>query len=361
MMKKTGILLILSLVACANNAKTVPDIASDTARDVAQNDVPDTPRDASGDITTDVAPDIALDTAPEVKLMPGEAIPRPAPGLFDCTADWSKVPARVSSVPLNCYIDPKCHTPMVMGHRAAGGQMGVIAPENTLAAIRAAIIMGVDGVEIDARDTKDGHLVLMHDDTVDRTTDGHGRVSDLTLAQIRALHVLVNKGVKGDFSCMKVPTFEEVLKLAHNRLYIDIDMKTSRVDLVLEAVEAEGMLDYATISTGSISKAKEARKLNPKCSIQVRPDTMKDLNAALDEFDPDPQIIEVPMRLVKEASAVVRPLGLKLYTDVFPTDGLAFYKGDFVNYVKTYDDGCDIEASEFPSAVLKSLDRWELK
>ena len=263
-------------------------------------------------------------------------------------------------MPLDCYTDPACHTPMVIGHRAAGGQLSVIAPENTLAAVRAAILMGVDGIEIDVRDTKDGHLVLMHDDTVDRTTDGHGKVSDLTLAQIRALHIKVNKGIEGDFSCLKVPTFKEVLDMAKGRLFIDVDTKTSRVDLVVKAVEEAGMLDYATISSGSMGKLKQARELAPKCSIQVRPDTMNALQQALDEFDPDPQVIEVPATLVKQASAVVRPLGLKLYTDMFPTDAIAYMKGDFSGYLKIYNDGCDIEASEFPSAVLKALGRWEV-
>ena len=60
-------------------------------------------------------------------------------------------------------------------------------PENTMEAFRAAIELGVDQIETDVRITKDGVLVLIHDDTVDRTTNGIGRVCDLTLADLKAL------------------------------------------------------------------------------------------------------------------------------------------------------------------------------
>ncbi len=62
-------------------------------------------------------------------------------------------------------------------------------PENTLPAIEKAIEIGADLIEIDIRQTSDGHLVLMHDQTVNRTTHGRGRVSDLTLDQILALEI----------------------------------------------------------------------------------------------------------------------------------------------------------------------------
>src|SRR5437764_8194138 len=81
---------------------------------------------------------------------------------------------------------PRLRWPVaVIGHRAGAG----IAPENTLGAIRQAIRLRVDYVEVDVRTTRDGAFVIMHDPTVDRTTGGHGTVRDLTLAEIRGLAV----------------------------------------------------------------------------------------------------------------------------------------------------------------------------
>lgn len=71
----------------------------------------------------------------------------------------------------------------VIGHRGAAG----VAPENTLAAIERGIAGGVDAVEVDAHVTRDGRLVLLHDNTVDRTTDGHGRLDEFSLDEARNL------------------------------------------------------------------------------------------------------------------------------------------------------------------------------
>ncbi len=91
--------------------------------------------------------------------------------------------------------------PQIIAHR--GGP--VYEPENTLTAFRNAIEVGVDWIEMDIQRTQDGVLVVIHDETVDRTTDGTGNVGDLTLEQIRTLDA-------GDGE--HVPTFEEVIALA---------------------------------------------------------------------------------------------------------------------------------------------------
>ena len=89
----------------------------------------------------------------------------------------------------------------LLAHR--GGPVN--APENTMKAFRNAIEMGVDGFETDIQRSKDGVLVIMHDETVDRTTNGTGRIGDLTFDQIRALDA-------GDSEI--VPTFDEAIKIA---------------------------------------------------------------------------------------------------------------------------------------------------
>ncbi|MBE6536379.1 MAG: glycerophosphodiester phosphodiesterase family protein [Ruminococcaceae bacterium] len=99
---------------------------------------------------------------------------------------------------------------VVIAHRGANTGADVDYPENTLMGIRAAKeIWGADGIEIDFGLTKDGYIVIMHDTTVDRTTDGTGKVSDFTLAEIKALTVDYVEGKE-----TTVPTLEEVLILA---------------------------------------------------------------------------------------------------------------------------------------------------
>src|SRR4051812_30983838 len=95
------------------------------------------------------------------------------------------------------------HPIAVIGHR--GGR--ALAPENTLAAFRNAIRLGADYVEVDIRETSDGELVLMHDRTVDRTTNGKGAVKDLDFATIRALDA--GSKFAPQYAGEKVPTLEE--------------------------------------------------------------------------------------------------------------------------------------------------------
>jgi glycerophosphoryl diester phosphodiesterase len=96
-------------------------------------------------------------------------------------------------------------------------------PENTLSAIRAAVDAGADMVEIDVQLTKDNEIVVMHDQSVYRTTSGSGLVKDLTLEQIRAL----DAGVKFDpkFAGERVPTLEEALDAVHGKAMLNIEVK----------------------------------------------------------------------------------------------------------------------------------------
>jgi len=97
--------------------------------------------------------------------------------------------------------------PAVQGHRGASG----LAPENTLAAFRTAIALGADGVELDLQVSRDGAVVVIHDDTLERTTDRRGRIAELTLAEIRE----ADAGVRfaAAYRGERVPTLAEVIAL----------------------------------------------------------------------------------------------------------------------------------------------------
>jgi glycerophosphoryl diester phosphodiesterase len=106
-----------------------------------------------------------------------------------------------------------------VAHRGASGNY----PENTLLAFQKALEIGVDEIELDLYLTKDGHLIIMHDSTVDRTTDGTGAISDLTLAEIKALDA---GGVFGEqFRGERVPTWEEALELVQGKVGLNVHLK----------------------------------------------------------------------------------------------------------------------------------------
>src|SRR5512141_2609782 len=94
--------------------------------------------------------------------------------------------------------------PFLLAHRGASTH----APENTLPAFELALEEGADGVELDAKLSADGKVVVIHDATVDRTTDGHGRVSELSLQELKALDAGASFGDR--FRGVRIPTLDEV-------------------------------------------------------------------------------------------------------------------------------------------------------
>ncbi len=107
----------------------------------------------------------------------------------------------------------------VIAHRGFSG----IAPENTLASIKKALELQVDFIEIDVHQTKDNEIVVIHDDTVDRTTGGVGRINEFTLSQLRKLDAGVWKGK--EFQGERIPTLDEVLALVKGKSKLLIEIK----------------------------------------------------------------------------------------------------------------------------------------
>ena len=131
-------------------------------------------------------------------------------------------------------------------------------PENTLEAFAAAAEVGADYIEVDVRTTADGKLVLMHDATVDRMTDGHGAVAAMTFGEVRRLRV----GGKA-----QVPTFEEALALARGKnvgVYVD-SKSVSAVDAVA-AIERNAMAERVVIYGGE-SYLSELAAMRPKMRV----------------------------------------------------------------------------------------------
>lgn len=109
--------------------------------------------------------------------------------------------------------------PYVMAHRGASGY----APENTLAAFRLAVRQGADLLETDLRFTKDEALVCIHDATVDRTTDGHGAVSDMALAEIKKLRI--RSAFDDQYPDERVPTLVELLDVVPEDVGLGLELK----------------------------------------------------------------------------------------------------------------------------------------
>lgn len=163
--------------------------------------------------------------------------------------------------------------------------------ENTMPAFEEAVRVGADYIEVDVRTTKDGKLVLMHDGTVNRTTNGKGNVADMTFEEIRAL----------DAGGSKVPTFDEVLDYARGKINIYVDVKQATAKDLVEHITSHGMTYNVVMYSGRISK--EIEQLNPRLKImpearnvETAQRLLADLHLkvmAFDAGDFKPEVIEV--------------------------------------------------------------------
>lgn len=115
------------------------------------------------------------------------------------------------------------------------------APENSVAALEHCLRIGAEMVETDVRRTADGYLVIMHDDTVDRTTNGSGKVSEMTLEQLRKLSLRQNLGgPAAAVTDQRVLTLEELLAAAKNRVILHLDVKDASLPETVAAVLRAG-------------------------------------------------------------------------------------------------------------------------
>ena len=168
---------------------------------------------------------------------------------------------------MNFIEAPKLSTqrPLLSAHR--GGKW--LAPENTMWAYRHAFAYDMDFVEIDVRETLDGVFVSMHDSTVDRTTNGSGKVSQLTWAQIARLNATDFAPWKGsEYDSSPVPRLEEILELArHSGKGIEFDIKSIRsLPRFFDMVTEYGLMNRSYFNLKG-KAARAARAYNPEIRV----------------------------------------------------------------------------------------------
>ena len=146
--------------------------------------------------------------------------------------------------------NPKSDYVFVISHRADWRNF----PENSLEAIESAIQMGVDMVELDVHRTADGELVVCHDKTINRTTNGKGKISELTLDYSKSRYLRAGHNA---ITRYKMPTLEQALDLCNGRVLINIDKGINYYDQIMEMLVKRNMVDQVVIKS---SKSAETMK-----------------------------------------------------------------------------------------------------
>jgi glycerophosphoryl diester phosphodiesterase len=155
-----------------------------------------------------------------------------------------------------------------MAHRGASGTF----PENTLSAFRAAIEAGADMCELDVQLTRDGAVVVIHDETVDRTTDGKGEVAELTLAELKQLDAgarFKDGALKGE----RIPTLDEVFVVTSGRCGLNIELKAGGLEhQVAQTMQARGAFADSIVSSFEWEYLKKIQQLHFNVRIALLAD-----------------------------------------------------------------------------------------
>ena len=193
-----------------------------------------------------------------------------------------------------------------IGHRGAKGY----EPENTLISFEKAIAMGADGIELDVHLSLDGYLIVIHDETIDRTTNGKGVVNQLTVEELKSFRIN---------DTYEIPTLEEVLDLVNQRCFVNIELKNQdtaeKVVQLIERYISENNWSHPQFLVSSFdwNALQQVRFLNEDIRIGVLTETDLDLAISFARFikaealHPDFQL------LTKEHTAKIQEKGILVY------------------------------------------------
>jgi glycerophosphoryl diester phosphodiesterase len=214
-----------------------------------------------------------------------------------------------------------------IGHRGAKGN----EPENTLVSFEKAIEMGADGIELDVHLSIDGHLVVIHDETIDRTTNGKGAVNQLTLDELKSVRINEN---------FEISTLEEVLDLVNKSCFVNIELKNQdTAEKVVQLIEhyvsdKKWKNSDFIVSSFDWNALQQVRFLNDTIRIGVLTETDMDLAISFARFmkaealHPDFQLLTNEYVVaIKEKGILVYPWTVNEIDDIqkmkdFGVDGI---------------------------------------
>ncbi len=156
---------------------------------------------------------------------------------------------------------------LLFGHRGVPEE----APENTLASFRRAVELGLDGVELDARLCRTGELVVIHDERVDKLTDGSGNVDQLSFEEIRKLDAGVRFG--GSFRGERIPSLEEAIETLRDKMLVNVELKTKSIPgdglegKVVALVEKMGLESSVILSSFNPFSIRRVKQINPTLTV----------------------------------------------------------------------------------------------
>ncbi|MEK9175299.1 MAG: glycerophosphodiester phosphodiesterase family protein [Patescibacteria group bacterium] len=226
-----------------------------------------------------------------------------------------------------CIRDPNCHKHFVVAHRANG--FG--APENSREAVRKAVETGVSAVEIDVRVSKDNELFIMHDSSLDRTTNSTGLLRNMLSEDLAGVRLKENN----EF----IPTIQDIYEITHGLSVIFVDIKGDCVRVVVEWIAQHGSFDdivFFINNKKEFSAAAEMKQKYPDMMIAARAHSKQDIENIKKFFPHMPEILNIGFPSIHKF-ALIADYNSKVYVSSLVFEiGLPFLKPTWFFYINLW-------------------------
>jgi glycerophosphoryl diester phosphodiesterase len=267
--------------------------------------------------------------------------------LVVCSIAWGQ--QRADAI-RRTFLDASSREILVASHRATHN----VYPENSLKAIQESIRLGVDIIEIDVKVSSDGIPFLMHDRTMDRTTTGKGDPEELTWEELQKLSI-VNKGKKTSY---KIPSLEEALELADGKIIVDLDLKTDRLDRIMEVVKRLDMKESVFFFDSDYDALSRIQSANKDFMIMPRAYSVGQADTAILMFDPP--VVHIDFSFYNtECAQLIRNSNARIWINSLGDCDRELRAGKTRRVLKKLlGNGATIIQTDEPELLLKALEKY---
>ena len=239
---------------------------------------------------------------------------------------------------------------LIVAHRGAHD----ITPENSLSGIRRAAKLGAAVVELDVRRTSDGVYVLMHDETIDRTTNGTGEIADLSFETVGSLRLL---SADGEVTNETVPTLADALETSKNLIWIMLDSKVddpSSIQEIGQIVNGAGMGRQVVLYDYAPETLMAYKEAIPEARVMLRSKNVADISDYVSRYTPDIYHLE-PEWISVEIADKFRSLKISTWFNTFGTIENSALDGDTDEIFRFISIRPDFIQTDHPAEMAKWL------
>ena len=274
--------------------------------------------------------------------------------IFSCNQSEIKTNSSDLDQILTKFHDPSSNKILIAAHRALHTKY----PENSLIAFQHSIDSGVDIIETDIRTTKDGKLILLHDGTVDRTTDGKGELRDFTFDELQKLEL---DKESEDPNNHKVPLAEAALNLAHGKIMIDLDIKDVFVKHLVNLVHKTHTEEQVLFFDSDFAVLDSVLLLDSTLMLMPRAHSLEEVRVIIEKYHP-PVIHIDPSFFTKEVVNTIKASGARVWINALGfADAKALIGLVDTGYSPLVEGGANIIQTDYPLTLHEYITEKNLR